>query len=55
MDYYEHGDLFDFILKKKSLSESEAADILYQMISFLKYIHNLGIIFRDLKPDTIMI
>lgn len=37
--YCEGGELFYFILKQKSLTEKEAAMIMKQSFSALKYLH----------------
>eukprot|EP00501_MAST-03F_sp_TOSAG23-6_P002584 GSMAST32.ASY1.ANO1.2725.1 assembled CDS len=49
------GELFDLIVKKGHLSESEAADIISQIISGVLTLHTLGILHRDLKPENILL
>jgi serine/threonine protein kinase len=41
--------------RKKRLSEQEAKVYIAEVILALEYIHNQGIIYRDLKPDNIII
>ena len=43
MEYCEGGELFDYIVKNRYLSEYEAAFYYYQLICGLEYIHSLGI------------
>ena len=55
MDYCEGGELFNYIVRKRSLSEKEASFFYYQIINGLEYIHNLGIVHRDLKPENLLL
>jgi serine/threonine protein kinase len=41
--------------RKKRLSEQEAKVYIAEVILALEYLHNKGIIYRDLKPDNIII
>lgn len=54
-EYCPGGDLFSEICKFKRFSESQAADILYQLLSALVYCHERGIIHRDLKPENLLL
>lgn len=44
------------ILKDKGrLSEKEACKFFCQMLSALRYLHNLGIVHRDIKPENLLL
>ena len=55
MELCENGELFDYIVKKKYLSEEEAAFFYYQLINGLGHIHKNNIIHRDLKPENLLL
>ncbi|CDW87482.1 protein kinase domain containing protein [Stylonychia lemnae] len=55
VSFCEGGELFYYILQKKSLSEKEAALIMKQGFSALSYIHHNKISHRDIKPENFML
>lgn len=48
-------DLFDYISEKGSLSESEARDMMRQVVNTLIEIHAAGILHRDVKDENIIV
>jgi len=55
LEYCEGGELFNYILKQKHLSEAEAAMIMKQLFSALLYVHSMNISHRDIKPENFML
>lgn len=54
MEYAPGGELFDYIVKKKRLDETEAINFMQQILSGVEYIHKNGIVHRDLKPENLL-
>ena len=54
MQYAAGGELFEYIVKEKRISESEAAKYLQQLMSGIEYLHRLGVVHRDLKPENLL-
>ena len=55
MEYCEKGELFNRIVKEIYLANDEAACYFYQLINGLDYIHQKGIVHRDLKLENILL
>ena len=55
MEYVKGKELFDYIVMKKKLSESEACCFYQQIISGIEYLHKIKYVHRDIKPENLLI
>ncbi len=55
MEYASGKELFDYIVLKQRLSESEACKFFQQIINGIEYLHKLRIVHRDLKPENLLL
>lgn len=54
-EYCEGGELFDFIIKRRHLTELMAAKIINQVLSAVAYCHTQNVVHRDLKPENLLL
>eukprot|EP01130_Rhizamoeba_saxonica_P007900 TRINITY_DN3196_c0_g1_i1.p1 TRINITY_DN3196_c0_g1~~TRINITY_DN3196_c0_g1_i1.p1 ORF type:complete len:536 (-),score=106.70 TRINITY_DN3196_c0_g1_i1:51-1658(-) len=55
MELVRGGELYDEIVRRKTFSEKDASFIMSQVFSALIYLHNKGIIHRDLKLENLLL
>lgn len=56
MEYLPKGDLYFYIHKQGTvLSETTIRDILAEIIIGIEYLHKHGIVYRELKPENILV
>lgn len=55
MEYCNGGEMFDYIVRKERLSESEARHFFRQLVQAVAYIHHMGFAHRDLKPENLLL
>ena len=55
MEYCPNNSLFDYISKRKHLTEREACRLFQQIINAVEYLHLNKITHRDLKPENILL
>jgi len=54
MEFCTGGDLIEKIKTEKNLREHTVCNLIFKVLSAIKYCHSKGIAHRDLKPDNIM-
>ena len=55
MEFVSGGELFEYIVSKGRLHESEARKFFQQIISGVDYCHRHMIVHRDLKPENLLL
>lgn len=55
LEYAENGELFDYLIARRSLTIDEAMRLFRQIIYGVDYLHNNSICHRDLKPENILL
>jgi 5'-AMP-activated protein kinase catalytic alpha subunit len=55
MEYVSGGELFDYIVHKVRLRESEARRIFQQIICGIEFCHSHMVCHRDLKPENLLL
>lgn len=49
------GELFDRIVEKGSYTEKDAADLIRQVLEAVDYMHEQGVVHRDLKVTVLLL
>jgi serine/threonine protein kinase len=55
MDYISGGEMFDHLIKNGAYSESDAARLVREVASALAFLHGIGVVHADLKPENLML
>lgn len=55
MDFIPGGNLFDYIIQRHILPEPHVQFYVTDVVAALRYLHTKHILFRDLKPENLML
>lgn len=55
MELCSGGRLLDQMVREGQYSEHRAANILRELVSVIKYCHDMGVVHRDIKPENILL
>jgi serine/threonine protein kinase len=55
MDYISGGEMFDHLIKNGAYSEADAARLVREVASALAFLHGIGVVHADLKPENLML
>ncbi len=54
-EYASGGELFDYIVSRGRLRESEARHFFRQIVAGVDHLHKLNVVHRDLKPENLLL
>lgn len=52
---YERGEMFDHLIQHGQYSEYDASRLVSEILSALAFLHNIGVIHADLKPENVLL
>ena len=55
MDYVGGGEMFDHLIQNGAYSEGDAARLVREVASALSFLHGIGVVHADLKPENVML
>lgn len=55
LDLIEGGEMFDHLVKLGAYSEADAARLIREISSALAFLHGIGVVHGDMKPENVML
>ena len=55
LDLVDGGEMFEYLIKHGAYSEVDASRLLRQVASALDFMHGIGVVHADLKPENVML
>mmetsp|Transcript_3229 Transcript_3229/g.8942 ORF Transcript_3229/g.8942 Transcript_3229/m.8942 type:complete len:865 (+) Transcript_3229:216-2810(+) len=55
LDFIQGGELFDHLIEMGAYSEMDASRIVREVASALLYLHGIGLVHADLKPENVLL
>jgi protein kinase A/protein kinase X len=55
MEYVNGGELFSHLRKSGRFSEERAKFYIAEIFLAINYLHSIGVLYRDLKPENVLI
>lgn len=55
MELLKGGQLFDYLLKQKNFSETQAHGFMVPVFDAIIYVHAQGVVHRDIKPENLLL
>ena len=55
MDFVSGGDFFSMLSREGAVPEDRARLYIAEMITALEHLHSQGIVYRDLKPENVLL
>ena len=55
LDLVEGGEMFDHLVDHGAYSEADAARLVREVASALDFLHGIGVVHNDIKPENLML